>query len=213
MNGAELATEFSQASLNLTLEHTELLQELGVAPLLIAVCRLVGVARIIPARENPKLFIPHPEGSWSFLTPVRVAQAWGPYAADPWAAVRFGEIIDIVAWGPEDLSRYSMRTGHSTWLGCAPLAAFDPFPVEVRDTVLDWLRADGEGLVCLTRDPNEVAQLIYTLSDAGMKCVEEKNARRLKDLKHIDESGRVPKVTYLADRRNRGRGRDGGRRR
>ena len=87
------------------------------------------------------LYRPDPEGRWAYITPVK--------AGDPLDAaedvIRFGDIVDLVAWHPRRPFRWVLRTGagfilgHAEW-GTTQLIYPNPFL---------WLRDGGRGGVCV----------------------------------------------------------------
>lgn len=162
MNSAALAAEMRGYLGALRRNHADFLVGAGVDPTLIAIYQLVGAAYIsevpggkwVPDEDN---------GDFAFITPVRAESPLTPLAPDPWAAVRWGEICDLVAWCPKVPGDWRLRVGNAKWLGAAPLPSIDPFPVHLRSTVLNWMRAGADGLVMLSKNSAIRAQILSAL--------------------------------------------------
>jgi hypothetical protein len=86
-------------------------------------------------------------------------ESFSPLAPDPWAAVRFGELVDLVAWCPKDPARYWLYAGDAAWLGAVAPPDLEPFPVAVHPTPLAWLCAGAEGVALLARSPRARCRL------------------------------------------------------
>jgi hypothetical protein len=121
---------------------------------------MVGVARGRLGKFN--LFEPDPDGALTFLSAVRV-DPWHPLSietpvAD--AAVRHGDIVDIVAWHPDHPGRWALRLGNALHLGLIEPQYLDPEAVRVHRGPLGWLRARCRGLVLLTHDPRDQYRIL-----------------------------------------------------
>lgn len=125
----------------------------------IEICELIGVARIAfdgnrgrwrPAAGNEP-------GCFAFVTPVLIDHPDAPWSAEPFFTVRFGEIVDLVAWDPEQPTWWALRCGTGAWLGAVGPATLR---TPVWDTIAEWLRADLAGIVILTRDRRERMRLL-----------------------------------------------------
>jgi hypothetical protein len=120
---------------------------------------LVGAARI--ERDRSRQFFEMAEdGLFAFVTPVMVAWPDTPEAEHPAQAVRFGDLVDLVAWHPARPESWALRVGAAEWLGAIEPQYMDPEPVPVHRTVLSWLQAGACGLVPLCRTPEELRRVL-----------------------------------------------------
>src|SRR5713226_352032 len=135
MKTAALAAEMRHAAANLPSEDREILvQGYGIPCSLVDLYQLIGLEKIVAkdvkgARRD--LYMPHADGDPAFITPVLGHFADTPESTDPRVFVRFGNIIDLLAWDPRYPDRWALRTGAATWLGCVPPQYLEPFPVRV----------------------------------------------------------------------------------
>jgi hypothetical protein len=150
MKTRDLAAEMSEALAAMTVVDVRELEGYGVSRR--TQYQMVGLVRIARITDTD-LYEPDPTGVWAFVTPVRVEHPATPESQLPEACARLGQLVDIVAWDPRYPHDWALRTGHAYWLGCVPAQCFDPDPVRVWRSPLDWLCADSEGLVLLSRDP------------------------------------------------------------
>jgi hypothetical protein len=196
VNTATLEAELDASLRAMTAKLAEFAARLGVDRVMIAVYLMCGVARVRPDPQNRDLYLPaapDEAGEQAFITPVRTEQAWAPYAINPWDAVRFGGIVDLVAWFPQPQRRrqWLTRCG-SPWLGATPPRELEPFPTIILPAPLDWLRAAGEGLVILTSDCHEVARVIGALQ--YVEVADPETAARLQGLLEEDDRRRRPHI-------------------
>jgi hypothetical protein len=152
MSGAALVAEMQLCLTKLRQEHADFLVSQGIDPVLLVAYQMVGVAHIAAGRQ-PGSWVSTGNGRLAFVVPVRVHESFSPLAADPWAAVRFGELVDLVAWCPKSPDRYWLYAGDAAWLGAVAPPHLDPFPVVVHPTPLAWLRAGAQGIALLARSP------------------------------------------------------------
>lgn len=116
-------------------------------------------ARVRPCA--PGLFEIDPDSSiGAFILPVRVDYPETPETLDRETALTAGAIVDLVAFTPGLAVRWALRTGGAEWLGVCDPQYFEPAPVPLYRTPLDWLRADCQGLVCLATAPLEIYRFL-----------------------------------------------------
>jgi hypothetical protein len=196
LNTATLEAEHLASVRAMTPALAECAARIGVDRFMIAVHLMVGVARVRPDPQNRDLYLPAaPDevGEQAYITPVRTLQAWAPYAVDPWDTLRFGELVDLVAWFPQPKRRRQWLTrAGSAWLGATLPREIEPFPTVILPAPLDWLRAAGEGVVILTSNCHEVAQLIGALQYVAIDDPE--TAARLQGLLEEDDRRRRPHI-------------------
>jgi hypothetical protein len=190
MRGADLAAEMRQCLQALQRQQADFLISRGVDPFLIAIYQMVGVGRVGAGEGG--LFNFANDGRTHFITPVRTVDASTPFAADPWAAVRFGEIIDLVAWCPSQTPL--ARLGNALSIGAVPTPSLEPFPVQMRSTVFHWLRSGCTGLVLLTRDPKQQAGIL-SMFDHGISAASKKQAEQFKAALRVMRRAMEPDVT------------------
>ena len=103
--------------------------------------------------------------------------------SNPVHNLHLGNLVDLVAWDPRTPREWAQRTGPADWLGCVPPQYLAPEPVRIWRSVLNWFRAECNGLVVLSRDPAVVYRL---LMEFGGGILAE-------DRDHVAEPGRVLK--------------------
>jgi hypothetical protein len=151
----DIETEFCIAQGAVTDKERTRLLHAGVAP----ACFMWGWIGAATALMETT-WQPLGGGERVFVVPARIIDPVTPEWPDPLAAVCFGDIVDLVAFRLEEPERWALRIGSATWLGSIEPQVFDPPPVFVHRTPLDWLRAGGHGLVPLTTKPFELSQLL-----------------------------------------------------
>ncbi len=120
---------------------------------------LVGSARI--RRDKSRHFFDLAEdGLPAFVTPVIVEVPDTPEASNPPQAVRFGTLVDLVAWHPARPESWALRVGSAEWLGAIEPQYLDPAPVKVHQTILSWLQSGTRGIVPLHRTPAELYRVL-----------------------------------------------------
>jgi hypothetical protein len=111
---------------------------------------LIGITR---AHVSGGHYEPTDDGGEAFLTPVLVHDAITPEAINPAQAIRFGEIVDLVARHPRRPDAWALRTGAAEWLGCIEPQYMPPLPpVPIRHSILNWFQHRCAGLVLLTTE-------------------------------------------------------------
>jgi hypothetical protein len=128
-----------------------------LAPLVAAGVSWETIATAAPALARIRVskgitFEPDDDGGSAFIVPVRVESPITPETFDAATAVRDGAIIDLVAFHPLHPDRWALRRDAAEWLGAVEPQFIGPPAVRVWRTPLDWLRADCEGIVLLSRD-------------------------------------------------------------
>lgn len=104
----------------------------------IPVILLTALARIRP-NDDDGSFLFHPEGQPAVITPV-----FGPEeSTSPRLTVTAGALTDLVAWHPAHDWAYAY-CGSAT-LGCVGVGQ----PIVAHRSVLEWFRAECEGIVVL----------------------------------------------------------------
>jgi hypothetical protein len=176
----ELAYEMREAYGAMTSADIRELVEHGVNSLDIVTAQLVGIARICRIPDTA-LYEPDQTGSLAFVTPVLVEDPMTPESRCPETFVRYGNLVDLVAWDPQAPRQWVLRTGVATWLGCAPAQYLDPEPVPVRRSILSWLRADCRGIVALSQEPGDVYSLLMSFP-GGLLVEDEVHARELRQI-------------------------------
>ena len=156
MSKVDLSGELFGAQGALTAEHRLALLAAGVAHEAID-WGWAGVARILIERA---LYQPVDGGSICFIAPVRVADPNSPEASDPNEVIRWGELVDLVAFPLDRPENWVLRTGAAVWLGAIGPQYLEPPPVLVHRTPLEWLQAGGNGLVPLCRDARDLRSLL-----------------------------------------------------
>jgi hypothetical protein len=149
MTGADLAAELRSAMDQFTAADRAILLKYGVNAH--DMDRLCGTERIRIVCDG--LYELDSAGTTAVITPVRIEQPLTPESADPQAFVRYGAIIDLLAWHPAAAGRWALRCGAAEWLGCIEPQYIDPPVAAIRRSPLTWFRAGCTGLVLLTRAP------------------------------------------------------------
>lgn len=85
---------------------------------------------------------------------------------DPWATIRMGVIIDLVAiFSLNPPLQWALHRGAAVVLGAIPPQYLEPEPVRVHSDVGAWLRAGcDDGIVLLTRDLDMTRQVLGQIS-------------------------------------------------
>jgi len=171
----DLAREMADAVAALQPRHLDELDRHGLDLLdIVVIPQLVGRADVKIEGER---YQPDPHGSGAFITPVCIHEPHWPESPYPLEFVRYGNLVDLVAWHPRFPDRWATRTGTASWLGLREV--FDPFPVPVWRGVLGWLRAGAVGIVLLTSDRAERWRLLSDLP--GIIAEDEEHATELRN--------------------------------
>lgn len=152
-----LLAEYNHAQRAITPADRALLVEHGIS--IGTILFLVGSARI--RRDKSRHFFdPAEDGLPAFVTPVIVEVPDTPEASNPPQAVRFGTLVDLVAWHPSRPDSWALRVGSAEWLGAIEPQYLDPAPVTVHRTILSWLQSGTRGIVPLHRTPAELRRVL-----------------------------------------------------
>ncbi len=122
----------------------QLLEQQGVTREAIHRAGGLAVARI---GTTGRLWMPEPTGTPAFILPV-----WNGPAPSIYSGVENPVLIDMIAWRPDDPTRWWYRQGEvDLVLGAEhlDLAHVEGWPITFEPTPLDWLRADCRGAVLL----------------------------------------------------------------
>jgi hypothetical protein len=136
MRTRELAAEMSQASALITrADMAVLVEQHGVAPREIEIFQMIGIARIARTTDS-ELYEPDCSGALAFITPVLAHQPMSPESRWPEGYVRFGNILDLVAWDDGVPEAWALRIGNATWFGSVSTQFLDSEPVAIRRSPL-----------------------------------------------------------------------------
>jgi hypothetical protein len=172
----DLVGEMVTAQKAMTPHHRDVLISQRISTELIDIWGWVGVDRVLIEGET---YQPMAGGSIVFVAPVRT-HPHGPEHANPELFLRVGDIVDLVAWDPEQPDRWVLRTGAATCLGCIGPQLLDPDPVCIWRTPLRWLQSGGSGLCPLMCDLGEIQRLLLGVRHLIAEDVE--HGRQLRDL-------------------------------
>ena len=141
MTALELAREWL-ALADIGCGDRQLLDQHGVAREAIHRAGGQAVARI---GTVGRLWVPEPTGTPAFILPV-----WNGPSPSIYQAVEHPLLIDLIAWRPDDSTRWWYRTGEGGALGIdnLDLAHTEGWPISFATTPLEWLRGDCRG-ACL----------------------------------------------------------------
>ena len=160
----DLAAEFDLAVANLNPDHFRHLAASGVS--FEAICRAgyVGIERIT---TTGRLYMPAPNGF-----PVLIVAAWSPAPPSIYQAVEGPEILDLIAFRPDQPETWWRRVGEpGLVLGeDRYLAAVDgATPLSVFDSPLAWLRSNCDGTVFLDDVESRWAADRFAEDEAALK--------------------------------------------
>jgi hypothetical protein len=158
-----LVAEMRSASASITAADVRELAQFGVPSAAVQTFQLIGIDRVSHLVDCD-VYQPDPDGALAFITPVLVQNAVSPESTWPEAYVRFGSLIDNLAWDPQTPRRWLLRAGLADWLGCCAPQYCDPEPVPIWRSPLGWFRANCVGVVPLTRDPAAAYRLLMGFS-------------------------------------------------
>jgi hypothetical protein len=171
------------------------LEALGVARREVEIFEMIGLARIARVTDS-ELYEPDDAGGWAFITPVLTQHATGPESQRPEIFVRFGNIVDLVAWDPQEPRQWALRAGQTTWLGCVPPQYLDPEPVAVWRSILTWFRHGCAGVVPMSRDPVEIYRLIMEFP-GGIIAEDELHAAELRRI--LERPWPLPAISFATE--------------
>ena len=156
---------------------------------------LIGKVR---ARRDGDLYVPDKDGPPAFVTPVFVDYADTPELPSPAQAVRFGDLVDLVAWDPRHPHSWALRYGAAEWLG-----AIEPHISSRRLSPFIAGRSAGcrpgaRGLVLLSHEPASQYRLL-----ANIQRIEAEDAAHAAELHGIiSRPWPVPTITVAVERRH-----------
>jgi hypothetical protein len=123
------------------------------------IMHMVGIARV---RVTDDRYTPDESGKWSFISPIRVADARSPFTEQHYQwAVLGGDLADLVCWDTGATGAWALRCGAAEWLGCA--SRNEPTPI--RRSPVSWLRHRCSGLALLTRDRVRQYEILSECND------------------------------------------------
>jgi hypothetical protein len=167
----DLAAEWSLALAAMTIADELDLIDAGIPAELFRRCRidkdlylhrLIGKAPIVVAAG---IYDVHPDGAEAFITPLRREESHTIASYAPAAYVRYGCLLDLVAWHPATPGSWALRAGDSEalWLGLSEWPSNETTPVW--GSPFEWLAAGGVGLVPLTDDRSVLDVLAWERGD------------------------------------------------
>jgi hypothetical protein len=186
----ELAAEMRRASGLMTGPDIAELESHGVPPSEIEIHQMVGLARIARVIDS-ELYEPNRSGALAFITPVLIEQPASPESRWPEGYVRYGNLVDLCAWGPETPRQWRLRAGYADWLGCVRPQYIAPEPVRILRSVLGWFQNHCNGLVVLRRDPGIAYSLMMSFS-GGIGAEDDMHAAELKRI--IERPWPLPRI-------------------
>lgn len=188
-----LDAEFLAARDALAPEHTSVLERYGIPSALVGASGWIGVSPIA-VHHRGDLYEPVEDGPRAFITPVRGFPDGALESSDPDVALRYCDIVDLVAWHPMRPDRWALRRGSVVALGIVEPQMIQPPPVRVHRSPLAWLQSGGDGLALLTRQPNEMRGVLLQLRG----IVAEDEAHRCELVALMSRPFPIPPVTVAA---------------
>src|SRR4051794_40844860 len=195
MRGVDFLKEWSAAQKAMESADRRVLMSLGVK----AADTLLLIGKVRALRDSD-LYIPTKDGPPAFVTPVFVDYADTPESPSPAQAVRFGDLVDLVAWDPRHPHSWALRYGAAEWLGAIEPQYLDPPPVPIHRGPLGWLQTGCRGLVLLSRAPVDQ----YCILSRLQKIAAEDTAHATELTRIISRPWPGPTVT-IARQREAGR--------
>jgi hypothetical protein len=159
MTGADLLAEFVAAQKAMTADDRRALMAAGIG----AMDVLLLVGRVPHASRRGDLWEPADSGPAIYITSAFVHYPDTPETTCPTQAVRFGDIVDLIAWDIGHPNSWALRTGAAEWLGACGPQYCDPDPVRIYRGVLGWLQNRCDGIVLLSRDPTDKYRVLARL--------------------------------------------------
>jgi hypothetical protein len=197
MRTRDLAREMKSAFAAMNRRDIAHLVQLGVPEILIEHFQMVGVARVRGDRSGT-FYEPDKGGRWAYITPICVQYADTPESTRPDAFPLIGNLVDLVAWHERVPERWLLRAGSAEWLGCIGPQYWEPEPVRIWRSPLQWLRNRCAGLVLLACERSEIYRLL-TICRGGIDAEDEPHAALLLDI--LEHPWPAPEVCYPEGRR------------
>jgi hypothetical protein len=179
MTAADLWAEFNAARAAMEPPDRAMLEGYRIAP-----GDVVFLVGITCARVSGGLYEPDPDGGEAFVTPVLIDDPIGPETISPAQTIRFGEIVDLVAWHPRHPDAWALRVGAAEWIGAIPPQSMPPIPpVPFRRSMLAWFQHRCTGLMLLATE--RAAR--YRLLTGCRGGISVEDARHLAELRGLLE--------------------------
>src|SRR4051794_14020349 len=175
MRGVDLLKEWSAARKAMGSGDCRVLVSFGVK----AAHKLLLIGKV-RARRDGDLYVPDRDGLPAFVTPVFIDYADTPESPRPAQAVRFGDLVDLVAWDPRHPHSWALRCGAAEWLGAIEPQYLDPPPVPIHCGPLGWLQGGCCGLVLLARETVSQYRLL-----ANIQRIEAEDAAHAAELQGV----------------------------
>ncbi len=177
----DLAAEWSRALEGLTIADELDLIDMGIPAELFRRCRgkpetyfhrLIGLETIVLSRNGS--YEPHPDGEAAFITPLRREHAHTIASGAPAGSVRWGVLIDLIAWHPAAPGAWARRAVDcgADWLG---LCEWQAGPIEIRRSPFSWLSWGAVGMVPL----EESAYQAMNIMGCGLNVEDRAHAYEL----------------------------------
>jgi hypothetical protein len=155
-----LAEEFLVARDQLGAEHHAMLLRCGIQPAIVGREGWIGVTSV---QIHGNVFEPSEDGPKAFISPVRGLGTGEIQWPSPAEVLRFGDIVDLLAWNPASPGRWALRRGSATALGIVQPQILDPAPVRVHGSPLGWFQSGGDGLALLSHQSVDVRNVLMQL--------------------------------------------------
>jgi hypothetical protein len=154
-----------------------------------------GWVGVLPCLTEGERFQHYGEGKPLVIVPVKMAEEqWSAEHPRPDEVLRYGEIVDLVAFRLSEPSKWYLRTGAAEWLGCITPQSFMPDPVNVWRSPLSWLQNGSTGIVPLARDHHSRWSVL-----AGLGSIIAEDVRHGDDLRRVLERPfPIPKIYVRA---------------
>jgi len=178
MKTRALAAEMRAASAAITRADIRELEQYGVWPAEVEIHQMIGLARVKLSRDGA-LYEPDDAGKWAYITPALVHHPLTPESKNPSVSVRYGNLVDLVAWDPVTPGSWALRADNADWLGCVLPQYLAPPPVAIRRSIINWFKAGCTGLVVLTRDLAAAYRLLMGFP-SGLTGEDEIHAAQLR---------------------------------
>jgi hypothetical protein len=193
MTGPDLWAEWSAAQRAIESADRRALISLGIK----AADTLLLIGKVRAERDGD-LYAPDEDGPPAFVTPVFVDYADTPESSSPAQVVRFGDLVDLVAWDPRHPHSWALRSGAAEWLGAIEPQYLEPPPVPIHRGPLGWLQAGCRGLVLLSRESVSQYRLLINI-----RRIEAEDAAHAAELHRIiSRPWPVPTITVAVEHRH-----------
>ena len=147
MTSYNLADEFALTTDGVTPLLVERFRQMGILNRIIFGARhYLGVARIVTHSDG--LFEPHDDGELALIVPEGMPEVPG------WEWIE-----DLIAFMPDDPSRWWRRCGDADLLGTSNITPWRLSPLTIHETPLSWLRAGVEGICVVDWGLDPIARL------------------------------------------------------